>query len=283
MLCIDRKSAEPQYVFWRGDCASLPLEDDSVDLVFASPPYEGQRLYAELEFDIEGDAWVEWATVRFMECLRVCRGLVAWVIEGFTSDFVYSATPFLLMNSLRLNGAKLRKPSVYYRHGIPGTGGPDWLRNDWEPIICATKNGRLPWADNKAMGGKPKYHSPRTATNRGKDGERKSVVYNDPDITNPGNVISGLVGKGHLGWEDAHENEAPFPQWLAEFHVRTFCPPGGVVLDCFSGSGTTVAAAVRSGRHGIGVDIRQSQIDLATTRMMGLTVSERKAGQRTLC
>lgn len=274
---------EPSWKFIQGDCQSLPFDDDQFNLVFTSPPYESQRSYGELDFSLSGDAWVGWAADCFMECLRVSNGLVAWVIEGATSQFEYSASPFLLMAELKKRGAKLRKPSVYHRHGIPGTGGPDWLRNDWEPIICATKRGRLPWSDPTANGWTPKYKSPRTATNRGRDGIRKTVVYNDPDLVNPGNVIHGLVGKGHLGWEDAHRNEAPFPQWLAEFHVSTFCPPGGHVLDPFSGSGTTVAAAVKLGRNAIGVDARQSQVDLGTTRLLGLTVSERESGQKLLC
>lgn len=124
-----------------------------------------------------------------------------------------------------------------------------------------------------------KYKSPRTATNRGKDGIRKKVVYVDPDTSNPGNVISLTVGNGHLGWDGAHENEAPFPQKLANFFVRSFCPPGGLVLDCFSGSGTTVSAAVAAGRNGIGVDLRPSQCWLGQTRLMGLGVSERRNGQ----
>jgi DNA modification methylase len=33
-------------------------------------------------------------------------------------------------------------------------------------------------------------------------------------------------------------------------------------LDPFSGSGTTVRAALATGRRGIGIDIRQSQVDL---------------------
>lgn len=272
----------PTWQFIQGDCLSLPFGDDEFDLVFASPPYEGQRAYAELEFDLRGDAWVAWAVPRFLECLRVCRGLVAWVVEGVTEDFAYSCTPFMLLCELHRRGVKTRKPSVYRRNGIPGTGGPDFLRNDWEPIIYGTKRGRLPWSENTACGTAPKYRSPRTATNRGRDGVRKSVVYHDPDIANPGNVIGGLVGKGHLGWESAHENEAPFPEWLAEFHVKSFCPPGGKVLDCFSGSGTTVAAAVRHGRNAVGVDLRASQVWLGETRLMGLTAPERRGGQKTL-
>lgn len=273
------KRANVSASFIRADSMRLPLADDSVDLVFASPPYEAQRQYAELDFDLKGSEWVEWAAEVFFECLRVSRGLVAWVIEGVTEDFDYSATPFALMVELQTRGAKLRKPCVYYRQGIPGTGGPDFLRNDWEPIVCATKRGRLPWSCNTAMGQKPKYKSPRTATNRNKNGDRKAAIYRDPDVSNPGNVIKLTVGNGHLGWDGAHENEAPFPQELADFFVRSFCPPGGVVLDCFSGSGTTVAAAVAAGRNGIGVDLRASQCWLGETRLIGLSVSERRNGQ----
>jgi hypothetical protein len=217
-----------------------------------------------------------------MECLRVSRGLVAWVVEGYTEDFAYSASPFLLMAEIKKRGAKLRKPVVYERNGIPGTGGPDWLRNDWEPIVCATKLGRLAWSDNTAMGEPPKQNKPRQATNRTKDGTRKDTTYNDPEVCNPGNIIKGLVGSGALGWKDAHENEAPFPEWLPEFFIKSFCPVGGTVLDPFSGSGTTVSVAVKNGRNGVGVDARESQIWLAETRLMGLSVSARKAGQGVL-
>lgn len=265
-----------------GDCSKLPYPDDHFDLVFCSPPYEAQRSYGELDFNLAGEEWVAWATDCYMECLRVSKGLVAWVVEGYTDDFAYSSTPFLLMADLHRQGVKVRKPVVYKRNGIPGTGGPEWLRNDWEPIICATKNGRLPWADNTAMGSPPKQNVPRAATNRHKDGSRKSEIYFDPDVCNPGNIISGLVGSGGMGWKDATKNEAPFPEWLAEFFVRSFCPPGGRVLDPFSGSGTTVAVSVRNGRNAVGIDARESQVWLGETRLLGTTVSERQQGQGVL-
>jgi 16S rRNA G966 N2-methylase RsmD len=265
-----------------GDCRKLPYPDDHFDLVFCSPPYEAQRSYAELDFDLSGEDWVAWAVECYTECLRVSKGLVAWVVEGYTDSFAYSSSPFLLHADLHRRGVKMRKVVVYQRNGIPGTGGPEWLRNDWEPVICATKGGRLPWADNTAMGSPPKQNTPRIATNRHKDGSRKSAVYVDPDITNPGNVIKGLVGSGGMGWKDSTQNEAPFPEWLAEFFVRSFCPPGGRVLDPFSGSGTTVSMAVKNGRHAVGIDARESQVWLGETRLLGMGVSERKQGQGVL-
>ena len=264
------------------DCRALPLKDNSVDLVFCSPPYEGQRSYNDVAFDLTGDSWVAWAVACFVECLRVSKGLVAWVVEGTTEDYRYSCTPFLLMCELHRLGYAVRKPCVYHRNGIPGTGGPDWLRNDWEPVICATKDGKIAGANNTAMGKPPVVTGDRKATNRNKDGSRKSATYKDPDVTNPGNIIHGKVGAGQLGWKDAHLNEAPFPQWLANFFVQTFCPEGGTVLDPFSGSGTTVAAAVAAGRNGIGYDVREDQVWLGETRLLGLTVAERKDGQQLL-
>ncbi|HPM82553.1 MAG TPA: site-specific DNA-methyltransferase [Candidatus Anammoximicrobium sp.] len=70
-----------------------------------------------------------------------------------------------------------------------------------------------------------------------------------------------------MGHKLCHENEAPFPEALAEWFIRSFCPPGGTVLDPFVGSGTTAAVALMHGRNAIGIDVRQEQIDLARRRI----------------
>jgi len=121
---------ETKWEFRIADCRSLPFPDDHFDLVFCSPPYEAQRSYSEVEFNLSGDEYVQWAADCYMECLRVCKGLVAWVVEGATEKFAYSYSPFLIGTEIHKRGAKMRKPVVYQRNGIPGTGGPDWLRND---------------------------------------------------------------------------------------------------------------------------------------------------------
>lgn len=250
------------------DCLEVlrGMQNDSVDLVFCSPPYEDCRTYS-IDFSMQGKEWVEWCVEWFSECYRVCRGLTAAVVEGKTRKFQWSATPVLLMAELHNAGIKLRKPPAFCRVGIPGSGGPDWLRNDYEFIVCAAK-GKLPWSDNTAMGGEPKYQRGGGATNRTKSGQRASAAeYARPAKTNPGNVVRCTVGGGHMGHELAHSNEAPFPESLADFFIRSFCPPGGLVLDPFSGSGTTCAAAIKAGRRAIGIDIRQSQTDLARRRL----------------
>lgn len=260
------------------------LPDDSVDLVLCSPPYGKQRSYGELDFKLTGEEYVTWAKERYLECVRVSRGLVAWVIEGGTKQFNYDATPLLLAADLKRAGVKLRKPPIYNRVGIPGSGGPDWLRNDYEFILCASK-GRLPWSDNKACGSPPKYKPGGAPSHRNRKGERVNKGcrgkagkrddrerddrerYKAPKIANPGNVIRGSVGGGAMGSDLANENEAPYPEWLASFFVRSFCPPGGIVLDTFGGSGTTAAVAVKNGRRFISVDVRENQTELTRRRV----------------
>lgn len=285
-------------------CREQP--DNSVDLVLCSPPYEAARTYG-IDFNLRGQEWVDWAVERFREHVRICRGLVAWVVEGQTRQFCWSATPALLMADLHRAGIKLRKPPIFHRVGIPGSGGPDWWRNDFEFVVCATK-GRLPWAEPTATG-KPckwapggemsyrhadgqrinaqlskrnQYGGTGRTRERRTNGERKHTkrtadgmrtqTYVVPALANPGNVIRCKVGGGVMGSPLAHENEAPFPESLVEPFVLSFCPPGGLVYDPFCGSGTTGAVALRHGRKFVGTDVRESQVELTRRRIGGVQV-----------
>lgn len=100
------------------------------------------------------------------------------------------------------------------------------------------------------------------------NGAMREQGYTVPVLANPGNLIKTKIGGGKMGHPLAHENEAPFPVELADFFIRSFCPPGGTVFDPFSGSGTTVDAAMRAGRNAIGMDLRMSQCELGRRRLL---------------
>lgn len=157
------------------DVLHLPLPDASVDLVFGSPPYEDSRTYG-ICFRLRGQDWVDWAVAGFIECLRVSRGLVAWVIgHGKRRGYRWSATPSLFEADLHRRGVNLRDPVWFHRVGIPGSGGPDWLRQDVERIVCATaRPGRLPWSDNTACGHPPKWAPGGEMSYRLSDGKRRT-------------------------------------------------------------------------------------------------------------
>jgi hypothetical protein len=291
------------------------LPDDSIDLLVTSPPYLEARTYGAEDISRGIDEWVPWMVEVIRAAAPKVKGLIAVNCEGQTRNYAYQPAPFLLVADLFRAGFNLRKPPVFHRVGIPGSGGPDWLRNDYEPIICVTREGRLPWSDNTACGHPPKYGpggaishrtidgtrvnaQTTTRRNRGKvepqvaeaiagelelppgsrlcrmsekDGTMRTKLYRPPEKANPGNILEFLTGGGHMGSACASHNEAPFPLELPTFFIRSFCPPGGVVADCFGGSGTVIDAAVQCGRRGISCDVRASQVELAQRRMRNCT------------
>jgi DNA modification methylase len=60
---------------------------------------------------------------------------------------------------------------------------------------------------------------------------------------------------------------ATYPEKLVEPCIMAGCPLGGVVLDPFAGSGTTMAVAQRLGRRGIGTDLSTEYLALASKRL----------------
>lgn len=60
---------------------------------------------------------------------------------------------------------------------------------------------------------------------------------------------------------------APFPPALAERLIRMFSFAGDTVLDPFTGTGSTNVAAIRSGRHSIGVEIEPTYLRMARTKV----------------
>lgn len=105
--------------------------------------------------------------------------------------------------------------------------------------------------------------------------------YEPPTLANPGNLLdTGASGGNNLGHAIAHENEAPYPEDVPDFFIAALCPPGGTVLDPFSGSGTTVAVADRLGRNGIGLDLRESQGRLGIQRLTRPHAPVAKRGKR---
>jgi site-specific DNA-methyltransferase (adenine-specific) len=65
--------------------------------------------------------------------------------------------------------------------------------------------------------------------------------------------------------KDAHY--AVFPEELLLNPIKATCPVNGVVLDPFSGTGSTVVTAVKLNRRGIGIDLSEYYTSLANERM----------------
>jgi len=88
-----------------------------------------------------------------------------------------------------------------------------------------------------------------------------------PNVSKPSDVWDIIPEDTHRQG-DVHF--APFPSDLCRIPILATCPPGGVVLDPFCGTGTTLAVAKSLGRGAVGIDISQSYVDFARGRLADL-------------
>jgi hypothetical protein len=179
------------------------LPDDSVDLLFTSPPYLEARTYG-IGAGRKLDDWVAWMTEVVTVAAPKVKGLIAVNCEGQTKNYRYLPAPFLLTADLHRAGFNLRKPVVFHRIGIPGSGGPDWLRNDWEPVVCVTRAGKMPWSDNTAMGHTPKWAPGGEMSHRQSNGSRVNQwghpIASGATVVDAGGVVTSKGRRpSHVG------------------------------------------------------------------------------------
>jgi DNA modification methylase len=72
----------------------------------------------------------------------------------------------------------------------------------------------------------------------------------------------------------SHGHPATFPEQLAADHIVSWSNPGDLVLDPFSGSGTTGKMAILNGRHFIGIDISPEYVEIARKRITEVIAPE---------
>src|SRR5690606_20900371 len=100
--------------------------------------------------------------------------------------------------------------------------------------------------------------------------DRNSDWKGEP-IDLPEQRAGGLKGRndGSLGKPVYNRNHHPTvkPLMLMSWLIKLICPPGGIVLDPFAGSGSTLVAAKREGFGFIGIEKEAEYIEIAKARV----------------
>jgi site-specific DNA-methyltransferase (cytosine-N4-specific) len=73
-------------------------------------------------------------------------------------------------------------------------------------------------------------------------------------------------------------HKATFSAGLVSIPIRATCPPGGVVLDPFSGSGTALEFAIGRGHRAVGIDIKREYCELSASACEGAAWSDIREG-----
>ena len=244
--------------------------DDSVDLVFGSPPYvgKGQRYNGDCP-NRTTDQWIEWMLEVTREAVRISRGMAVWIVNGAVRNRRYLPACEGLLWQWHAYGGHAERSCIWVKNALPNRN--DWFVNCWEFVLVFKQPESRSTFHWQSVAEPPKSSRPQKFGHRDSSGKRvmrKAVDANR--LARPRDVIRIPVGVGLMGHPLAHKNEAPLPLKLAEHFVRVCSAPGDTVLDPFVGSGTTLHACLNAGRSGIGIDTRQSQIDLACQRLISL-------------
>ena len=132
-----------------------------------------------------------------------------------------------------------------------------------EPILWPEKTGHVFGGNSpeisRTRGGKYEPHM------RARAADGKQHVGGHADGRNPGDVWSIATQP----FSAAHF--AVMPQALASRAVQAGCKPDGVVLDPFSGSGTTGLAAAKHGRRYVGIDLSAEYLGLSLRTRLAQT------------
>ena len=247
------------------------LPDECIDMVVTSPPYDALRDYNGYELDLHGLG---------EQLLRVLKdgGICVMVIQDSTKDFAKSLTSFKTIIDWCDNiGFRLFECNIYHRQGTEGAWWKKRFRVDHEYMPIFLKGKRPQYFDKENIkipskhGGKVMTGA-NIRTKSGRTGSRK-VKINPTKC--PGTVMTfGNTCGGESKLKSQHP--AVFPNMLAYDMIECFCPPEGIVLDPFNGSGTTTLAAKCLDRKYIGIDVSEEYNNIALQRLHEETIVRKK-------
>lgn len=285
--------------------ASLPR--GSVDLICTSPPYWGHRTYDQEHQEHVLDAWrrelgnsaasppyawyrdhggvlglepyPEWYVAHLVDILVGARAALKpdanlWINLGDTY--------FARWSSIRPQGRQGFAGNVRARRRTPSGG---WLHDKqllMIPARFAIAMQEVGWIlRNDLIWSKP-HVAPRPERDRLRlshehffhfvqrtKGGRPSYFYDLGGAEDGGlDVVSVQPSSG------GNSHPATFPAALVRPRIISSCAPGGVVVDPFCGSGTTLTTAVKLGRNAIGFDISETYVNLATKYLRDIDAPE---------
>ncbi|NOZ06569.1 MAG: site-specific DNA-methyltransferase [Chloroflexi bacterium] len=241
-----------------GDCTEVlhALPENSIDLIFADPPYNLQ-LQRELwrpnmtKVDAVDDAWDQFDDFQAYDefsrnWLRACRRVLKetgtlWVIGSYHN--IYRV------------GAIMQDLGYWFLNDIV------WIKTNPMPnfrgVRFSNAHETLIWA-GKAQGSRYtfNYHAMK--------------AFNEDKQMRSDWRLPVCSGKERIKVEGKKAHSTQKPEALLYRIILSSSNPGDVVLDPFFGSGTTGAVARKLHRHWIGIEREKGYVEIARARIASL-------------
>lgn len=250
---------------YNGDCLELlkDMPDESVDLVVTSPPYCIGKAYENPHDDIE--TFKAQHHRIFSDLYRVVKpgGSVCWQVGYHVSEACIVPLDYIIYNIFISRSANLTYPFILRNRIIwtfgHGLNSETRFSGRHETILWFTKGNNFDFNLDKVRvpqkyPGKRYYKGPHKGELSGNPlGKNPSDVWDIPN-----------VNANHV---EKTDHPCQFPIAIPRRLIRALTPSGGVVLDPFSGSGTTGIAAIIEERKFVGAEIQNNYYKLAKQRL----------------
>jgi site-specific DNA-methyltransferase (adenine-specific) len=261
------------------------LPDKVIDCIVTSPPYYGQRDYRaadQVGHEQTPGQYIERLVAIFGHCHRLLKDSgTLWIVLGDKYvDGRQLGMPWRVALALVECGWILRSDVIWHKPNAMPSAVKTRPTTDHEYVFFLTKSQQYYYdADairqphvtfsqaSRMRGGRKHFHQRNGTPERGKNGGQSNLHKGRWDQAfhplgrNKRTVWSIPLSK----FREAHF--AVYPEPLVETCLLAGCPPHGVVLDPFLGSGTTALVARRLGRSYVGIDCVPEYCKMARHRL----------------
>ena len=245
-----------------GDCNEIlkELPDNSIDLIFTSPPYADQR--KNNYGGILPNKYVEWFLPIAYELLRVLKptgtfilNIKEKVVDGERSTYVLE-----MILEMRKQGWLWTEEFIWHKKNCYPGKWPNRFRDAWERLLQFNKYKNFAMYQEEVMVPMGDWKKTRlknlSDTDKLRDNSKvgsgfgkKISNWLDREMAYPTNVV-------HLATECSNKSHsAAFPEGLPEWFIKLFTKQEDWVLDPFMGSGTTNIVAQKLLRNSVGIEI----------------------------
>jgi len=245
------------HVIYHGDAIATlkTLPNESVDLIFADPPYNIGKDFDGVHDQIDEDEYFAWSWEWIDECHRVLKSDGTFYLMNSTQNMphldIYCRKKFNILSR------------IVWSYDSSGVQAKKFFGSLYEPILHMVKNPKSYTFNSNDI-----LVEAKTGAKRGLIDYRKNPPrpYNTTKV--PGNVWE--FPRVRFKMEEYENHPSQKPEALLERVILASSTAGDVVLDPFGGSFSTGAVAKRLGRRSISIEKSESYVKIGLRRI-GIT------------